>query len=177
MIELERTFLAKELPENLSDFSFKEMIDLYIPEDSLHPVMRIRKNGDKYEITKKEPTEGADSSVQREQTIILEKDEFETLLRVGGKKVSKDRYLYKIDNYNAEIDIFKDNLAGLVLVDVEFKNEEDKDDFKMPDFCLIEVTQEKFLAGGMLAGKSYEDIESDLDKLNYKKLNLEKKNR
>lgn len=177
MIELERTFLARGLPENLGDFSFKEMIDLYIPQNSQHPVMRIRKNGDKYEITKKEPIRVSNSSIQREQTIILEKDEFEALIEIGGKKVSKDRYLYKTNDYEAEIDIFKDELEGVVLVDVEFKNEKDMDDFEMPNFCLVEVTQEKFLAGGMLAGKSYKDIEFDLERLDYKKLDLENKNR
>ncbi len=40
----------------------------------------------------------------------------------------------------------------------------------MPDFCLVEVTQEDFVAGGMLCGKSYEDIKADLDRYGYTKL-------
>lgn len=39
----------------------------------------------------------------------------------------------------------------------------------MPDFCLADVTQEKFTAGGILAGKKYSDIEAELEKYGYKK--------
>jgi hypothetical protein len=55
-------------------------------------------------------------------------------------------------------------------VDIEFEKEKDKDSFVAPDFCLKDVTQEKFIAGGMLAGKSYEDIEKNLKNLGYKKI-------
>jgi hypothetical protein len=53
---------------------------------------------------------------------------------------------------------------------VEFESEEGKNSFQMPDFCLVDVTQEKILAGGMLCGKSYGDIEQFLKKLGYRKL-------
>ena len=43
----------------------------------------------------------------------------------------------------------------------------------MPDFCLADVTQEKFIAGGMICGKSYEDIEKELKRFNYVKLFLD----
>ena len=46
----------------------------------------------------------------------------------------------------------------------------EKDSFVMPEFCLVDVTQEKFGAGGMLAGKSYEDIEQHLKRFGYVKL-------
>ena len=34
----------------------------------------------------------------------------------------------------------------------------------------LEVTNEEFLAGGMLCGKSYEDLKENLEKFNYKKI-------
>ena len=60
-------------------------------------------------------------------------------------------------------------LDGLVVVDFEFGTEEEKLAFEMPDFCLVEVTQEEFIAGGMLAGKSYEDIKEKLEEFGYSK--------
>ena len=42
----------------------------------------------------------------------------------------------------------------------------------MPDFCLADVTQEVFIAGGMLCGKCYKDIEDDLARIGYKKLSV-----
>jgi adenylate cyclase len=170
MIELEKTYLIKYLPENLQNFPAKEIIDIYIPEKSEHPKIRIRKNGSKFEITKKEPVNEGDSSHQEEQTIILTKEEFDFISKLPGKKSCKIRYDYKYENLTAEIDIFQENLSGLILVDFEFKTLKEKDSFKMPDFCLVDVTQEKFLAGGMLCGKSYSDIEENLKKFSYSKI-------
>jgi len=169
MIEYELTYLAKYLPD-LSNSKHKEIIDIYFPESKRHPDLRLRKNGDKYEMTKKCPTNDEDSSVQLEQTIILEKEEFEALSKVSKRIVRKIRYYYSYKDKIAEIDVFQDNLKGLVLVDVEFSDETEKAKFKTPNFCLVEITQEEFIAGGMLSGKSYSDIEQNLKKYNYKKL-------
>ena len=69
------------------------------------------------------------------------------------------------------MDVFQDDLTGLVLVDFEFKEIADKNNFKMPDFCLTDVTQDKYFAGGMLCGKKYSDIQAHLVELGYSKLN------
>jgi hypothetical protein len=42
----------------------------------------------------------------------------------------------------------------------------------MPDFCLSDITQEEFIAGGMVCGKCYEDLIEDLTKFNYEKILL-----
>ena len=47
---------------------------------------------------------------------------------------------------------------------------EEMEEFTLPDFCLAEVTQEEFIAGGMLSGKKYSDIEADLSRYDYVKL-------
>ena len=173
MIELEKTYLVKRLPEGLKSCEFKEIVDVYIPESSEHPTLRIRKNGDTYEATKKEPINEGDSSRQEEQTIILTEAEFNSLSKLDGKKVRKLRYYYNHNGNTAEIGVFQDSLKGLVIVDFEFSTIEEKDAFEMPDFCLVDITQEIFTAGGMICGKSYEDIENDLNRYNYKKLFLE----
>ena len=172
MIELEKTYLVKNLPEKLQDCEFKEIVDIYIPKLSEHSILRIRKNGDKYEITKKEPLNHKDASCQEEQTIILTELEFKALQKIDGKIVRKLRYRYDYNNRIAEVDIFQDTLKGLIIVDFEFSTIEEKDIFEMPEFCLADVTQEIFIAGGMICGKSYKDIENDLNKFGYKKLFL-----
>ncbi len=169
-IELERTYLAKRLPEGLKDCPAKEIKDIYIPETEAHPVLRIRKRGDKYEITKKQPVTGTDSSEQYEHTITLTKDEFNALEQAKGKVVRKIRYYYNHNGAQAEVDVFQDDLAGLVLIDFEFKETSAKNNFPMPDFCLVDVTQDKYFAGGMLCGKKYADIEVHLGALGYKKI-------
>ncbi|NTW33981.1 MAG: hypothetical protein HGB12_15420, partial [Bacteroidetes bacterium] len=79
---------------------------------------------------------------------------------------------YHHDHFIAEVDVFQDGLKGLVLIDFEFENDVEKEIFSVPDFCLADVTAEVFIAGGVLAGKSYNDIEKELEKFSYKKLSL-----
>ena len=169
MLELEKSYLAKSVPEDLDKCKKKEVIDLYIPEESHHPILRIRKRGSKYTITKKFPI-NEDASTNSESTIVLDESEYDSLVKLDGKKVSKIRYYYPYKNTTAEFDVFTGELKGLVIVEFEFETEEERDSFEMPEFCLVDVTSEAGIAGGFLAGKSYNEIKNTLDKYNYSKL-------
>jgi CYTH domain-containing protein len=172
MIELEKTYLLRFLPEGVENCKNKEIIDLYFPKNNPHPKLRIRKNGDRYEITKKERLDPNDASKQKEHTINITKEEFEGLSTAQGKKVRKVRYYLPYKGITAEIDIFQDTLFGLCLVDFEFETIQDMESFEMPEFCLAEVTQADFIAGGMLCGKEYSDISDELKKYEYKKVEI-----
>ncbi len=174
MIEQERTFLVKRIPEELETFNKKEMVDIYYPLEERHPTLRLRKNGDRYELTSKKPPENMDTSSLIEETVHLTKEEYESLAKNPGKVVKKIRHWTDkvIDGKKVriEIDVFKDNLEGLVLADFEFENEAYKKTFSIPHYCMAEVTQEEALAGGMLCGKRYEDITEFLKKYDYKSI-------
>lgn len=170
-IELELTYLAKTLPKEIKGVKPIEMIDLYIPKTGIaHPTLRLRKKGDSYELTKKSPVNSSDSSEQYEHTIKLNKLEYNALQKAGGRIVEKDRYQVYINEYQAEVDVFKGKLAGLVLIDFEFATKDEKNAFLAPSICLKEITQEQWCAGGYLAGKSYKDIKHELEKLGYSPL-------
>ena len=172
MIELERTFLAKQIPQGLKECKFKEIRDIYIPKAvEKHAPIRIRKNGDSYEITKKSTIIEGDHSQLLEQTIKLSREEFLQLEKeVSGKRIVKTRYYYPVNGVIAEVDVFGEALTGLILIDFEFKTNEEKEAFKPPFFCLADVTQEDFIAGGILCGKKYADLEKDLARFNYQRL-------
>ena len=171
--EFELTYLAKRFPYSFSlDTPSKEILDIYIPATSSHATLRIRKRGDVYEITKKEPISGTDSSYQNENTIPLTKDEFDELATLRGKRVHKIRYYFTEHDIVYEIDVFQDALLGLVLVDVEFTSNEEKAKYTPPTWTLADVTQEKFVAGGVLCGKSYADIAKDLKQYGYAPLHI-----
>lgn len=172
MEELELTYLVKELPVDLFSFPSKELVDIYLPEEAGHPILRIRKAGEKYEITKKELIVDGDASRQRETTIPLTTQEYEALQVIAGKRVYKTRYYYQENNILHEIDVFRGDLSGLVLADVEFASVEEKAKFTMPTWCLADVTQESFIAGGMICGKKYTDIAEKLARFNYSKLEI-----
>lgn len=169
-LELEKTYLLKYIPDGLEKCRFIEICDSYIPALSGHPILRIRKRGDKFEITKKEPISKADSSEQSEHTISLSEEEYAALSNVEGKKFRKFRYYYPCGDNTAEIDIYQDALSGLAVVDFEFDSREKKESFEMPDFCSVDITQDKIFAGGMLAGKKYEDVAPSLEKYGYEKI-------
>ena len=169
-IELELTFLAKFWPKELDGVEPVLMKDIYVPDTARHPYLRLRQKGDKYEITKKRPVSDSDISTQTEQTIPLQKTEFDALSSASQKAVSKKRYHVQLAGREAEVDVFTDKLAGLVLIDFEFKTQAEKTAFKPPDCCLADVTQEEFIAGGLLAGKSFTDIKDDLAKFDYQPL-------
>ena len=171
-VELELTYLAKTLPEGLADCPNKLVVDVYYPVTAGHPVLRLRQNGDAYQITKKTIIEGTDSSRMREETIHLSAEEFAGLTQNGGKRVAKRRYQYGYQGHTAEVDVFEGALAGLVLVDFEFTDRGDQQKFAMPEFCLADVTQEAFVAGGMLAGAPYQDIAEELTRYGYRPLTL-----
>lgn len=172
IIELELTYLAKRLPQGLRDCPSKQIVDCYFPVSAEHPTLRLRRSGDAFEMTKKLMAEGTDSSNMIEHTIDLDAAEYADIAKAGGKRVAKRRYYYRFDGRQAEIDVFEGDLQGLVLVDFEFTNREEQLQFQLPDFCLADVTQEAFIAGGVLAGKSYADIRAQLEKYGYRTLYL-----
>lgn len=171
--EIEATYLANSLPDTIKSLEGRTIIDTYFPANATHPHLRIRQKGTSYTLTKKTQVTPGDASTQIEENIDLTKEEFEALNAGNGKTVAKVRYEFPIGNHTAEIDVFTGGLTGLVLVDVEFPSIEARDAFKKPDFCGADVTQEDFIAGGMLAGKTIANITPNLQRLGYTPFNLE----
>jgi adenylate cyclase len=144
-----------------------------VPADAKHPVLRLRRRGDRYELTKKEPVDGVDSTRQNEHTIKLSPEEAVAFDAVKAKRFIKRRYYCQVDGHDAELDLYEGDLAGLAVIDFEFKTDADMAAFQMPDICLADVSQEEALAGGILAGKTYADLAAILDAYQYKPLRLE----
>jgi CYTH domain-containing protein len=171
-IEYELTYLAKYLPDQISNIQPVKVVDYYLPEaNTVHPHLRVRAKGNsKFEITKKQPLNGTDSSEQSEHTIVINEQEYKDIIANRKRSVIKDRYSTNYEGFALDVDVFQGSLKGLVLIDFEFKTKKQKEAFRAPDFCLADVTQEAFIAGGLLAGKSYADIEKELSKYNYYKI-------
>lgn len=171
MLEIEKTYLAKNIPNDLASHKKIEIIDRYFPANQDTPSLRLRNYNNQYELTKKIAAHPSDMSLQHEHTITLTPTEYESLKQIPAKMVHKIRYEYPYKGYIAEIGVFQGPLAGLVLIDVEFKTVEQKDAFTIPEFCLVDVTDQLFVSGKQLAGKSYTDIETELHTFGYTKIN------
>lgn len=170
VLEHERTFLAKRIPPEAKRSPSKEIIDIFLPTQERHPTLRLRRYGDTYEITKKYPA-GDDHRIMHEHNTPLSKEEFEELAHaVKGKRARKTRYYYDFEGKTWEFNVYHDDLQGLVVVEVEFADEKSMREFELPDFILEDVSQEEFLAGGYLAGRTYAEIEPMLKRHRYSKL-------
>lgn len=172
-IEYEKTYLLKYIPEAVKGADSSIIRDTYIPESVSHAHLRLRDKDNSYVLTKKQPVEGNNSSIQYEHTIQLDRDEYESLVKCSGKDFVKTRFFVELAGKLAELDIYGGKLSGLAVVDFEFANADEMAEFSMPDFCLADVTQDSVIAGGYLAGKSYADIADHLKTYGYKKIEEE----
>ncbi|MCA9346674.1 hypothetical protein KC960_04235 [Candidatus Saccharibacteria bacterium] len=169
-VEIELTFLATNIPIEIYKVKPVRIKDTYIPENHDFSPLRLRKTDDKYELTRKMPVKKGDYSKHNEHTIPLEEIVYLDISRLSKKSVVKDRYSVVINKYNAQVDVFQENLLGLVLIEFEFSSIRKMQEFKKPKCCLVDVTQDRTILGGQLAGKSYDDISSWLEKKGYIKL-------
>jgi CYTH domain-containing protein len=170
-VEIERTYLARNLPREVVATSGERVVDVYYPTDlAVHPRLRFRHKGSTYEVTKKVPFAEGDASAHREITIPLSESEFGELIKGSNRRLEKNRFTVALSGKLADVDVFCGSLAGLVLIDFEFTSREDLRQFIAPDCCLTDVTQEDFVAGGLLAGRTYADIELKLKQHGYTKI-------
>ncbi len=134
-MEIERKYLVKNIPGNLKDFPCRSMEQGYL---STAPVIRIRKDQDRYELTYK--SKGL--MIREEYNLPLTADAYGHLLKkIDGRLIKKDRYMIPLkDGLTAELDVFKEELAPLVLAEVEFPDEESARAFTPPDWFGEDVT-------------------------------------
>lgn len=134
-MEIERKFLIDTLPENLSQYPFRQLEQGYLCTE---PVVRIRREDDDYYLTYK--SKGL--MVREEYNLPLTKDAYEHLLpKVDGIVISKKRYLIPLtEKLTIELDIFEGELAPLLLAEVEFETEEEANTFVPPEWFGEDVT-------------------------------------
>lgn len=133
-MEIERKYLIKTLPENLEQYPLRILEQGYL---CTTPVVRIRKDNDKYELTYK----SGGLMARQEYNLPLTADAYEHLrLKVDGRIISKKRYMLPLREYTIELDIFEGDLAPLMLAEVEFSSIEEANAFEPPEWFGEDVT-------------------------------------
>lgn len=133
-MEIERKYLIKTLPENLEQYPLRVLEQGYL---CTTPVVRIRKDNDKYELTYK----SGGLMARQEYNLPLTADAYEHLrLKVDGRIISKKRYMLPLREYTIELDIFEGDLAPLMLAEVEFSSIEEANVFEPPEWFGEDVT-------------------------------------
>lgn len=165
-MEIERKFRVCKLPENLEDFSKKEIEQGYICGA---PVLRVRRSNEDYILTLKskysfETGEEIKEAVARrceEVEVRLGREAYEHLReKTDGRIILKTRYLIPYGNYTIELDVFGGDLKGLIFAEVEFPNEEESRSFVPPEWFGEDVTFDRHFSNNYLAHEfegSYEE--------------------
>lgn len=136
-LEIERKFLVKVIPENLSQYPSIEILQGYLEINKDGSEVRIRQEGNKYFRVKKT---GKGKTRQETPPEELTKEEFDGLWpKTEGKRLRKTRYQVE----SMEVDIYQKNLSGLIIAEKEFDSEEESCQFIPLSWLGKEVTDDE----------------------------------
>lgn len=166
-LEIERKFLLKN--SQILDFLkeagvvFKHLeISQFYTKITQNEEIRFRSEEDKFIKTIKI---GKDL-IREENEEFCEKAEFKKALKNRiGRVITKDRYIFRLNNNPCNIDVFKDGLNGLCTFEIEFSDENEAVYFKLPpfleQFCQTDVTCDKRYKNKFLAIHANENEQID----------------
>ena len=147
-LEIERKFLVRELPERLNEFPHVEISQGYLAIASGGVQVRLRKAGDKYSLTCKRGR--ADEREERE--IELTPEQFAVLWpATEGKRLTKTRYDVPLGDRVVEIDIYSGRHKGLIVAEVEFRDQQSAREFVVPEWLGEDVSHDPRYSNQLLA--------------------------
>ncbi|QPH92873.1 CHAD domain-containing protein [Campylobacter concisus] len=166
-MEIERKFLLKnsQILDFLKDAGvvFKHLeISQFYTKITQNEEIRFRSEEDKFIKTIKV---GKDL-IREENEEFCEKAEFKKALKNRiGRVITKDRYIFRLNNNPCNIDVFKDGLNGLCTFEIEFSDGNEAVYFKLPpfleQFCQADVTCDKRYKNKFLAIHANENEQID----------------
>ncbi len=113
-----------------------------------------------YKLTKKP---GAISAYHQPiETLYLSESEYQTFLPLDGVDLTKTRHYHHANGQVFGIDVFEDELSGLVICEAEADSLEQLKAIAFPPYAGIEVTENPFFTGGTLCKASAADLAREL---------------
>jgi CYTH domain-containing protein len=146
--EIERKFLVRKLPTDLTRYPHAEISQGYLVclDDGLQ--VRLRESGERYSLTYKRGT----GNVREEREVELTAEQFDALWpATEGKRLIKTRYQIPSGDRVVEIDVYHGQHEGLVVAEVEFDEENAAKDFSPPDWLGDDVTGDPRYSNQLLA--------------------------
>jgi adenylate cyclase len=150
-MEIERKFLVARRPE-LSGAKRAEIEQGYLAlaDGDGQAEVRLRRKGDQRVLTVK----GGSGRTRVEEELELDREPFETLWPLTeGRRVAKTRHLIPCGELEIELDLYREELDGLEIAEVEFPDEETADTFEAPAWLGQEVTGDERYLNATLATK------------------------
>ena len=167
LIERERRFLLRELPEPLTRASKHVQIwDNYITNTRLRlRKIRVPETKEyKWKLTQKFAPDVEDLSRTVITNTYLSRAEYEVLSVFEGNEIRKNRYPFEHEGRIFGIDLFLGALWGLILAETSFETDEEMESLTQPPFAFMDVTNDPMFAGGSLVKLSFEDLKSEMEK-------------
>ena len=148
MDEIERKFLVDAEPAIIEGHTPTRIRQGYlaITDDT---EVRVRSRDGDHVLTVK----GGRGLVRREVSVPLTPNQFDELWPLtAGRRINKRRWVIPHDDgVELEIDVFDDELDGLVIAEIEFDSEQASDAFVAPDWFGREVTDDSRYRNAALA--------------------------
>ena len=151
-LEIERRYLVRALPAGLAGQPPANVItDVYVPGTRLR-LRRMQpptgpavlKLGQKFRTTDQPATETTITNM------VLNDAEYAILRRMGGREIVKDRHVQLHTGRRYGVDVFRGELKGLILAEVECETREELATLTLPPFAVADVTEDAFFTGGRL---------------------------
>lgn len=152
-MEIERKFRLRRPPDlSGTDADPIEQGYLAIGTDG---EVRLRRKGEQTLLTVKR---GAGLS-RGEAEVEVSREQFEALWPLTeGRRLRKRRHVLPHDGLEIEVDLYEDELEGLIVAEVEFDSEEQARGFEPPAWLGDEVTgDERFLNESLAVGGAPDD--------------------
>jgi len=166
LVERERRFLLRELPEGLTQASEHVQIwDNYITNTRLR-LRKIRLPQTRQwiaKLTQKYAPAPDDFSRTIITNTYLSATEYEVLSIFEGNEIRKNRYGYEQAGRKFSIDVFLGALRGLILCETSFETDEEMFNFELPSFAVMEVTNDLMFTGARLAFLTAEELRAYLN--------------
>lgn len=146
-LEIERKYLLHDLPTDLDRRSGKEIQQGYLClEEGRH--VRVRSKGAAFFLTVKV----GEGIVRTEYEVEISRAQFDALWpATEGRRLVKTRYIYPLNQYEMEIDVYGGSLSPLVVAEVEFPSLDASKEFIPPGFVSEEVSENPLFSNIRLA--------------------------
>lgn len=153
-LEREQRWLLTGLPPGLTNE--REIVDHYWIGTTLR--LRVIQNRDEviYKLSQKIRLNGEDPELVKATNVYLSEAEFHALSVTPAAIVSKSRWDATSHGVRFAVDEFKGRHSGLVLAEIELREDEPR--VRGPENALAEVTNTNEYSGGWLAVASEADL-------------------
>ena len=150
-IERERRFLLEKFPNGAEVHRIRRITDYYLENTTLRLRIQVDDgNSPVFKLTQKTAEPGAGAQQGWITTMYLAEQEFLTISQLPSRRLDKIRY--SVPPFG--IDVFEDALSGLILAEAEFDSAASADALVVPNFILLEVTDDARFTGGELVRTS-----------------------